>query len=199
MDMPPAPAVEVYTNVDGETAYRLTAKGRAHRKSMAMAGDARGDEVRPEHRTRHGRTLLGGLITYVSGFILGLMALVAAGLGMILWSVAENAGPDTTGFPACRTQACADESTLVAAAFSGFVVFVIVALVLASRSTDRALMLVAIASFIVGGILLFVLAMGTGDYETLALLLPIPAAPLLLGIGSVLRLSGRRGPLVTGD
>jgi hypothetical protein len=189
METPPEPGVEAHTNADGKTAYRLTAKGRADRNSMGIAGDARDDETRPGRRTRHRRAVLGALITIFSGLLLGFMAL-AASMGVMILSSA--------GFcPDCVDESAGVGATRDAAALAGFVAYVIVALVLAYRSTDLSLVLVAIGSFIVGGILLFALAMSEGMEGSEGPLL-ISAAPLLLGIGSVLRLSERRGPLVTG-
>ena len=118
---------------------------------------AQDDEARPEHRTRHGHTLLGGLITIVSAFLLIFMALLAALLAMILASAANGFGDEYPDMLDCRTQACADESMLGMWASLAFIVFVVAALRLAYVSTDRALRLVAIGSFIVAGILLLFL------------------------------------------
>ena len=135
-------------------------------------GPAGGDEVRPEHKPRNGRAVLGKLITIVGGLILAWMAVAAAG-GLMICS-SSIASPD-----------CVDE--FAASVLLAFIVFVIAAIMLAIRSTDLALKLVAISSFATAGILLLVLAPLNLEAAVL-----IPAAPLSLGIGSVLRLSARR-------
>jgi len=163
-------------------------------------------DARSEQETRHGRTLLGGLLTFVSAFLLVFLALGAALVAMILSSAAGGFGDEYPGMFACRTQACADDSTLGVFASIAFIVYVIVAIRLAYVATTRALKLVTLGSFVFSGILLLFLwdfwndevaiANAAGfdlDYGSFAWLLLIPAAPLLLGMGSWLRLSARRG------